>query len=149
MARRTEGFTLLELTIVLMVGVILASIAMNGYALIQSRMAVRGARDTFAALHSRARAYAVERGVRTLFNVDAAGDSVWITSSGTRIDGLNFRDAMGVDIQSSPSSVNLCMTPRGFADTGCNTFSSTVTFTFAQGAESTTLSMRTLGQLVY
>ncbi|MBI4541240.1 MAG: prepilin-type N-terminal cleavage/methylation domain-containing protein [Gemmatimonadetes bacterium] len=149
MARRTDGFTLLELTIVIMVGAILATIAMNGYALVQSRLAVGGARDTFASLHSRARAYAVERGVLTRFNVDASGDSVWITSGGTRVDGLNFRSSMGVDIQSGTSSLTLCMTPRGFADTGCNTFGSTVDFTFAQGAESTTLSLRTLGQLVY
>lgn len=149
MTRRGEGFTIIEMLVVVLVGAILASIAMSGYARVQSRLAVRSARDTFASLHSRARAHAVERGVAARFNVDASGDSVWISSGGTRIDGLDFRSAMGVDIRSSPSSVTLCMTPRGYADPGCNSFTSTVTFSFAQGAESTTLSLRTLGQLVY
>lgn len=148
--KRVRGFTLIELVIVIVVGGILTSIAMNSFGGVQSRMAVQSARNTFASYHARARAQAIERGVQVVVRVDVAGDSLWLTMDGDRIDGFDFVGQMNVDVQSSASNpIKVCLTPRGFADSDCNSFSSTITVTFAQAGHSSELEIWPLGQVKY
>ena len=144
-----RGFTLIEVVIVLMVGVILASIAMSTFGGAQDRLAVRQARATFASLHARARAQAIERGQMARLWVDTNADSVWIVLDGTQIETVRFRDELGVDIQGSMTQLRLCMSPRGFAETSCNSFSTTQTLTFAARGYTASADVRTLGQLSY
>lgn len=140
---------MVEMIVVVAVGAILVSMALRGFGDTTSRLAVQNARQSFAALQARARAYAVERGDLARFHTDPAGDSAWIESGGDRIDIVRFGENRNVDIQSSTTGViTLCMNPRGFGETYCNSFGSgTVDLSFVQGAETVSLTILPLGQL--
>ena len=142
-----RGFTIIELIIAVLVGGILVTITMVSFGAVQSRTAVRQSRNAFAALHARARAHAIEFGTTTTFEVDLGGDSAWITRNDTILERVEFREGFGVDLRSSATRYKLCMSPRGYADTGCTTFTGAATVTFSQGADSMTATMLPLGQL--
>lgn len=144
-----RGFTLIELVIALLIGSILTSIALSSYGNARGSFAVRGARNTFASLHARARAQAIELGQTVRVLVDVAGDSVVLWSDGVSLETVDFTDELNVDLQSTVGSFRLCMSPRGYADTDCNTSSTTVTLSFWQNADSASLKILPLGQLVY
>ena len=149
MAKR-NGFTVLELVVVLMLGVALTSIAVRSMAGIQSRMSVRQARNVYAALHARARAQAVEFGEPVMVGIDAEGDSLWLErDDGTRLEVIRLFDEMGVDLQGSSSTYTVCMNARGFADESCNSFDEPVTLSFVMGGDSASLLILPLGQVIY
>ncbi|HSG07804.1 MAG TPA: prepilin-type N-terminal cleavage/methylation domain-containing protein [Longimicrobiales bacterium] len=143
------GFSVIELVIALLIGGILTSIALSSYGNAQGRFAVRGARDTFASLHARARAQAIEKGATVRLMVDVTGDSIFLLSGGTNLETIHFADELHVDIRSSAGNLRLCMNSRGYADTACNSFTTPPTVTFWQNADSTSVSILPLGQLVY
>ena len=149
MTKRT-GFTVLELVVVIMMGIALTSIAIRSMAGVQQRMSVRQARNVYASVHARARAQAIEFGQRVMVEIDPAGDSIWVTRNDTTLEVIRLFDEMGVDIQTS-ESVTVCMNSRGFADTGCNSFDEdeTVTLLFTLGADSSSLQILPLGQVIY
>lgn len=60
MKRQRHGFSLIESVIAILIGSILTSIALSSYGSVRGTFAVRGARNTFAALHARAPAQAIE-----------------------------------------------------------------------------------------
>lgn len=133
---------------VVAVGAILISMALKGFGSTTSRLAVMNARESFAAIHARARSYAVERGTLARLHTDPAGDSVWVESGGARIEGIDYGESRNVDLQSATTGViTLCMNPRGFAETACNSFSSSVSLTFVQGGEEASVTILPLGQL--
>lgn len=148
MTRRRDGFTIIEMMIVVMVGLILTGIAYKGFVGYQGRTAAKQARLTFSALHARARANAIEMGTTVQLNVDMTNDSVWIQRGTTRIEKVVFSGDLGVDIQGS-GTLRLCMNPRGFADTSCNSFTSTQTLVFAAGGDTAGVQIRTLGQIYF
>ena len=139
---------MVELVIALVIGSILTSIALSSYRSAHGRFAVRGARDMFAALQARARAQAIESGTTIRVVVNVTGDSAYLSESGTTIETLLFADDH-IDLQSSEGNFYLCMNSRGYADSSCNSFSSTVTLSFWQNADSTSIEILPLGQLVY
>jgi len=147
--RAPRGFTIIELVIALLVGSILTSIALSSYGKAQGRFAVRGARNTFVAMHARTRATAIERGTTVRLVIDAGGDSITVTRGATTVEKIRFGDELHVDIQSASGNLLLCMNPRGYADTGCTSFSSAVTLVFRQNADTASVRILPLGQLVY
>ena len=148
MPKRHDGFTLMEMLLVLMVGMILASIAWKSFEGVQGRAAARQARVAFAALHARTRAVAIERGQIVRLNVDRGTDSVWVDRGTTRVETIRFDDELGVDIAGS-GTMTLCMNPRGYAETACNNFTSTQTLVFAAGGDTAGVEVRTMGQIRY
>jgi prepilin-type N-terminal cleavage/methylation domain-containing protein len=149
MPTRNRGFSLVELIIALLVGSILVSIAAPGVSGARARYAVTGARNAFSALNARARAQAIERGTSVRLIVDVSRDRVYLWSNGSVIERVEFGDELNVDIESSASWLVLCMTPRGYADTDCNNFTAAPKVTFRQNADTASLTMLPLGQLVY
>ena len=146
-----SGFTMIEMMIVILVGLILTGIAYRGFSGLQGRVAAKQARLTFAAMYQRARANAIEMGTTVQLNVDMDHDSVWVQRGSTRVETISFNGELGVDIQGT-GTLRLCMNPRGFADTSCNSFSSTQTLTFkagSAGSDTANVQIRTLGQLYY
>jgi prepilin-type N-terminal cleavage/methylation domain-containing protein len=144
-----RGFTLIELIIVVLIGSILTGIALSSYGKAQGRFAVRGARNTLVSMHARTRAMAIERGSNVQLVIDVSGDSIMVTSGATTLEKIRFADEFHVDIQSTSGNLQLCMSPRGYADTACTNFSSTVTVTLWQNADSASVRILPLGQLIY
>lgn len=150
MWERSQGFTFVEVVVVIAIGAILVSMAVRGFGDAASGMSVRGARESFASLQARARASAIERGEQVLLRVDLADDRVWIEGDdGSTITALDFGDDRDVEIHSSASSpITVCMNPRGFADTSCNSFgSSSVDLAFVQGPQRSEATILPLGQV--
>ena len=146
---RRSGFSIIELVVVLMVGSVLTSIAITEFNGVSGRFAVKGARQTLMSMHARARVQAVEFGQTVKLHVDPGGDSIWLSRDGEVLDVLDFGKEFNVDIQTSTNSeVRVCMNPRGFADTGCNSFTSPVTVTFVLMSDSASVLILTLGQMV-
>jgi len=136
--------------VVLLVGGILTSIALSGFGRARGAYAVRGARNTMSALHARARAQAIERGTRVILFVDPGADSVSVTRGGTVLETIRFANEMQVDIRTSTgTAVRLCMNARGYADESCNSFTTPVSISFWHNADSASVRLLTLGQLVY
>lgn len=147
--RGIRGFTMIELVIAIVIGSILTSIALSSYGNARGAFAVRGARNTFASLHARARAQAIASGSSVRLVVDVSGDSIYLSDGTTNLETVHFADELHVDVSSTVGSFRLCMNSRGYADTDCNNFSSTVTLTFKQNADSSSVQILPLGQLVY
>jgi len=156
MERKTSGFTLIEIVFVVLIASILTTMAFSGFRNIQTRFAVRGAKVMYATLQQRARSMAVEMGETVLFYVDTAGDSAYIVRNGVTTDVARFAEVMNVDLRASQSTYFLCMTPRGYADYECGSytgsFTATTNFTiqlqFWQGTDSTSVLVLPMGQLV-
>ncbi|MEJ2204645.1 MAG: type II secretion system protein [Gemmatimonadota bacterium] len=145
---RRRGFTLLEVVIALLIGSILTSIALSGFGNARGRYAVRGARSTFASLLARTRAQAIEAGGRMILFVDVAGDSAFIWN-GQNLETIRFDEELKVDLASEQGSFRICMNARGFADTGCNSFWSETRLYFRHNADTASVRILPLGQLVY
>ena len=133
----------------IMVGAILLTISVPAFGNLRSRYAVREARNAFSSLQARARAQAIEFGQIVEFHVDASGDSMWIERNDTTLETVRLMTELGVGISASSSSYTLCMSPRGYADEDCNSFNSNATFAFGNGADTTKVTMTTLGLLKY
>ena len=132
-----------------MVGSVLTSIAITNFNGVSGRFAVKGAQQTLMSMHARARVQAVEYGRTVKLQVDPAGDSIWLSRSGEIVDVMDFSEEFNVDIQTSTySPIKMCMNPRGFADTGCNNYSSPVTVTFVLNSDTASVLMFTLGQMM-
>ena len=140
---------MIELVVVLMVGSVLTSIAITSFNGVSGRFATNGARQTFMALNARARAQAVEYGRTVHLNLDPSGDSVWLSRGSDVLEVLDFGEEFDVDIRTSTNSdLRVCMSSRGFADTGCNSFSSPVTVTFVLAIDTASVRVFPLGQMV-
>ena len=158
MTRKRAGFTLIELLVVILIGSILIGIALSGFQTAQAAFRARGAKTMYATFHQRARAKAIEMGRTMLIIVDTGGDSAFIIdwqppSTFQVTDIVNFRRELNVDLRSSPSAFLICMTPRGYADPTCPAFgfsttNSPLTLEFWQNADSSTLVLLPMGQLV-
>ena len=147
MKRCPRGFTLIEVLIVLVISTILMSMAVKAFGSTSSNLSARQARNVFNGMAARARAQAIESGFTTLLVANIPGDSVWILANGQVVENVRFSEEMGVDIQASSPTVRLCMSPRGYANTDCNSFHTAVKMAFVQGAESETIEILPLGQI--
>ena len=139
-----KGYTLIEVSMVLLIGGVLLDASVRPMGSVTGSFSVNAAQESFLALHARARAHAVERGTAAAFHVDPVGDSAWVEIEGETLEVARFDD---VDLQGN-GSIKVCMSPRGIADTRCNSFSGVETVTFEARGEATTLHILPLGKLV-
>ncbi len=151
MHRTRTGFTMIELIIAIVIGSILTTIALNQISGAQTRIAVRGAQTTYAAIHYRARVHGIEKGRNVMLHVDVAGDSVWIEDDGDVIETIRFGDDnldMRISTPGSLTEYTLCFSSRGYTDTGCNSVNTWMHMHFEQGDEVSSLYVLPLGQLL-
>jgi len=148
MNRRSRGFTIIELMIAIVIGAILTAMAVKGFGSTSDSLAARQARNVFNGMAARARAQAIESGQTTILIASISGDSVMILGQGGQIvENVRFDQEMRVDLQASTTSIRICMSPRGYADTDCNSFSSIIKVSFVAGSSSESLEILPLGQI--
>ena len=147
MDRRKNGFTLIEMLTVIMLGAVLTGFAMKGFGVTGSQTATRQARNVFSGMAARARAQAIESGQTTRLIADARDDSVIIVANGQIVEEVQFGGEMEIDIRATQDVTQLCMNPRGYASQDCNSFNTTVEVAFFQGNESRSLEILPLGQI--
>lgn len=148
MNRRNRGFTLIEVIIAIMIGVILTSMAVKGFGAASTSLAARQARNVFNGMAARARAQAIESGITTVLIANVQGDSVMILGQGGQIvENVRFGEELAVDMQATGGNFRVCMSPRGYADTDCNSFSSTIKVSFTAGGNTESLEILPLGQI--
>jgi len=154
MKRSPNGFTLIELVVVILIGSILVGVALSSFQNAQSAYAARGAKTMYATLHQMARARSIEMGETMRLIVDSDGDSAYIEDSGGVTNITHFRRELNVDLRSNPTRFLICMTPRGYADPDCPALALTatsdaaITLEFWQNADSTSVLILPMGQLV-
>ena len=163
--KRVAGFTMPELVIALVIGAILTSVAFASFQNVQSRFAVRGAKQAYMTLHQRARSMAVERGETVLLVMYTPQDSAALLTRDTAgvwtwSEHTHFQNQFEVEIRTpSNQSYYMCMTPRGYSDYNCGswgalssayraTFADTFRVEFWQGADSSSVLVLPMGQLV-
>jgi prepilin-type N-terminal cleavage/methylation domain-containing protein len=147
MKRQKSGFTVVELLMVLVLGVIMTSMALKGFGMVANQFAAREARGVFQGMVARTRAQAIESGFTTMLIADAQGDSVMVWANGRIVENVRFREELGVDIQAYQPLTRICMTPRGFANPDCNSFSSTIKMAFVRGPKTNTIEILPMGQI--
>lgn len=154
MKRSPNGFTLIELVVVILVGSILVGIALSSFSNAQPGYATRGARTMYETLHQLTRARSIEMGQTLRLIVDTNGDSAYILHlDSTVTDVTHFRTELGVDLQATPARFLICMTPRGYADPDCpalpdTAISTPVVLQFRQSGDSSVVVILPMGQLV-
>ncbi len=99
-------------------------------------------------MHAQARARAIERGQLSRFVIDATNDRVSVVVDGDTIETVNIGTNFDVDIQLDASAITLCMSPRGFGEADCNSFDGAQKIALTSGAETTTLVLFPLGQMI-
>lgn len=144
---RTKGFSLIEAVLVIAIGGVLLSIAAQNLSLNRSKMSARSARDAFGSLHALARARAVEFGTTARVFLSTAGDSAWIEQGGAQVERLDLNLDYHVDVLGPAPVIRICMTPRGYADSRCNSFPKAVTVVFSTPEAEESLQIFPLGQL--
>lgn len=152
MQRSHSGFTMIELIIAILIGSILTTIALSRISEAQSRVAVRGAQSVYASVHARARAHGIEMGENVMLHVESGGDSVWIEHDGSVLEKVRFSGEQNVDMRITPSAAptdfTLCFSPRGYTDVDCNSTNDILRVEFWRGADSTSVMVFPMGQLV-
>lgn len=145
-----KGFTLVEMVVVIMVASVILASTVRSFGDVGDRRAVVAAQATFEGMHARARAQAIEKGTIVELHVDGSEDLVWLQTASEQLEILDFNEVYGIDLQGYPTDdVTLCMSPRGFAETTCNSFPSLGAAFFVAGDEILWAAFLPLGQLVY
>ena len=145
--RKPNGFSILEVTMTVLIGITLTDMAVRRIAPVQSAVAVSSSAHTLTSLAARTRAYAIERGTIVRLEIDTVEDRASVVVGADVLETVDFR-SMGVDLRSESSRVRLCMNPSGFGETGCNSFVSDVTIEFVRGEKSSAIVLGPLGRVI-
>ena len=143
----TRGFSMVEMAVVCLIASVLIGAGFRSGGGVLDKMSVDSSRGALLALHSRARARAIERGTVTRLFVDPAGDSAWVSDGAVVVERVDFATSHGTDIVADETLL-LCMAPNGIADTKCSSFNSSVSIGIARGGATTVLTFRPLGQVM-
>lgn len=146
--RRHDGFSMIEMLFVLIIGAILIAIVAPAFGRMQSRRSAENARDAFVWFANRARSESVNRGQEVTLRVSPTDSSATMTTAaGDTIDRLRFIGDIDANVKTSTgSAVNICYLPRGYARDDCPSNARTVDFYIGQ--DTFTVEIRVLGQVV-
>ena len=144
--RIPNGFSMLEVTVAVTIGIALTDLAVRNIGPVQSAVAVSSSAHTLTALVARTRAHAIERGAIVRLEIDTVEDRASINVGGDVLESIDFK-SMGVDLQSDSPQVRLCMNPSGFGETRCNSFTSDISVEAVRGEKSSTLVFGPLGRV--
>ena len=134
--RRGDGFTLIEMLIVITVMGVLVAVLMPSMVKSFRQRATRGWVDRLAMTHSLARATAIRFGRVAELHIDAANGRFWVEvdTSGTGIrDTVGIMNAMAGQVTMSSDRSLLCFDSRGLTTTrnACESGDALVQFSMA------------------
>ena len=147
---QSQGFSLIELIIVLVIGSVLLSVTVGKISGTRDVLSAVAGRQAYLALHARTRAQAIEFGSTAQLMLDVQGDSAWIVQGGNTLETYRFAPD-GVDVQSSSSDpvVRMCMIARGYSEPRCNSFGESVTLLFVTAQSSQSIVLLPMGQVTW
>jgi prepilin-type N-terminal cleavage/methylation domain-containing protein len=145
-----RGFTLIEmLMVVVVIGAMLA-FGLPYFRSATTKSDVRGALDAVAALHSRTKSMAVQRGRVSRLVMDRTAGTMWVVANkvtGTGVDTVvgvqSMASRFGVTFTTVPTRDTLSFTPRGLG-----TESGTTAIIVTKGAFADTLAVSSAGRLI-
>jgi prepilin-type N-terminal cleavage/methylation domain-containing protein len=143
----SSGFTLMELVIVLLIGSVLAGIAVPGFARLRERRAAMNARDAYVWMAALARAQAIESGGTVALTLDPAANAAFILVGADTLQRVNFLERFGAEVDSEAGTVTVCYVPRGFALQASCSLGLPADIGFVRGTQESWVRVRTLGQV--
>jgi type II secretory pathway pseudopilin PulG len=146
---RRAGFTVVELTVTMMVAGLLLGLLVRTLGNVRQRVAADQAAEVFEALLARTRAHAIEQGTIMRLVLDTSADTASIVRSGVAVETIRFAADLAVDVESDATNqLVVCMTARGYGDPDCASFSGKASLTFMAGADTVARGLLPLGQVV-
>lgn len=148
--RRTgrEGFTLVEMLLVMAFGAILATVVGPSLGTIQARLDTRSSRDAFLLFAARARAAALDRGAVSTLTVDPDAGVARLSVGAEALDSIRFQQELGIEVRTSTGdALVVCYSSRGFALASCTDVADDVRVEFVRGNETAAAVVQPLGQV--
>lgn len=146
MTTNPRGFTMLEMMVAIVLAGVLLSITIPAFGSVRARFAAEQGLQVFESLVARARAQAIETGVSTRLFIDVAADTASLSRGAVQLERVDFQAEFDVDVEGT--TLVLCMSPRGFADSDCTSFTEPTTLLFKAASNTETVVVLPLGQLV-
>lgn len=154
---RRDGFTMVELALVMIIMGIIASFAIPSFNNMQRSRGATNARDAFVWMSARARSRAIETGATQLLQVDPVNDRAWIVlrrQAGTpmaadTLQMINFPVEHNATLTTAGNTLfTVCYNPRGYANR-CDASSpnTNVDVTFDHASKTATARVKLLGQI--
>ena len=147
-----DGFTIIELLIVLIIGAILMGYAVPGFTgMVRSRNA-QNARDKLVWMSNYARARAIERGRVFQLEIYPGAETARVIQRNAAVaaDSVNFATEFKAMLSTTTNNtIIVCYSPRGFAFSSCNAASpnANVDVTFAFNDKRAVARVKPLGQI--
>ncbi|MEP6508797.1 MAG: prepilin-type N-terminal cleavage/methylation domain-containing protein [Gemmatimonadales bacterium] len=103
--KRTPGFTLIEIVLVISLAGILTAITLSKAGGFIDRIEVRGATTEAESMFSRARHIAIARGIQTTLDIDPIRQTLSIRTATESLSSRDLGTAHGVDIVTNKTSI--------------------------------------------
>ncbi|MFO7261975.1 MAG: GspH/FimT family pseudopilin [bacterium] len=148
MSHRLAGYSGIEILVVLVIGGILAGMALPAFGRAIARRNVENARDALIVMGARARSLAIERGRAVKLGVETAAGRAWIVDGPDTLQVLDYAGEFEADLRSvrNAALLEVCFTPRGVGGAcGGTVLPDTVVFT--RGPYTARAAIRVLGQV--
>ena len=154
MTRNRDGYTLIELLIVMIIAGILLSYAIPSFTRMSNGTNARNARDRMVWMANRARNIALSRGQVQLFEIDPATNSAWVvrrnpTTAADTTEMVRFSSEYSATVTTSTGNkITLCFSARGYAFMcGANSPAVNETATVTHIEKTATARIKPLGQV--
>lgn len=145
-----RGITLSEILFALVIIGILAGVAFNNFADQRHGLTVRSAQNAFLSLTAQARTTAVEQGRLVRLVVDPEENRASLlggeANGADTIRTTDFESRFNAEVDGDWQELELCMTPRGYADLQCNSFGEQAEVRFTRGERTGSVVIQPLGQ---
>ena len=140
-----NGFTLIEMIFVLMIGALIISVGSREYTRVSGQRAVSNARDAMILTAYRARSEAMRSGHVVYLRVQPAAGTAEVVTPGDSV--LHSLDAADYGAAMAGENMTLCYTARGYAMPGCSTLPTARTLGFYRNGDTASVEVTALGQV--